>query len=85
MLQNTLLKKTSLVTYGQLLSTKKGQLELLQYSVFQEFDGNAVGNFCKVPEMSKRTDSYQKVILNIWISVRLHDLPHSLSRAEEGR
>ena len=85
MLQNTLLKKTSLVTYGQLLSTKKGQLELLQYSVFQEFDGNAVGNFCKVPEMSKRTDSYQKVILNIWISVRFHDLPHSLSRAEEGR
>ena len=44
-------------------SLKKDQLELLLYSVFQEFDGDTVGNFCKVPEMSKRTDIYQKVIL----------------------
>ena len=63
MLQNTLLKKTSLVTMFSFYSLKKDQLELLLYSVFQEFDGDTVGNFCKVPEMSKRTDIYQKVIL----------------------
>ena len=65
MLQNTLLKKTSLVTMFSFYPLKKDQLELLLYSVFQEFDGDAVGNFCKVPEMSKRPDIYQKVILKL--------------------
>lgn len=67
------------------LSTKKINLNYCYILVFKNFDGDAVGNFCKVPEMSKRNWYISESNIKALDFYKVHDLPHSLSKAEEGR
>ena len=84
-LQNTLLKKTSLVTMFSFYPLKTINLNYYYILPFKNLMGMQQVISVKYLRCQRGTDIYQKVILKLWISIRSHDLPHSLSKAEEGR